>query len=297
MNNLDDTALPGELDVEQETLYRRRPRTIEVRRSRFPFRALRALGWLFLAAAVLVPTGYGGFRVLGYTLSSPQFQVSAANDLVIDGNRFVSREEIASALVLPLYWNSEEKASVFRLNLDEERKQVESIPWVKSASVTRVFPHRLVLHIVERVPVAFVNVGGKVKLVDGDGVMLEKPEKADFTFPVLDGFDAPDNLGDRRARLALYGEFMTQVATEAPSSGWLISEVNLADADDLQAVLVQGRETILVHFGRTSFPERFRNFLTLLPELRRTNTTIDSIDLRFRNQVVVNPKTAVTSDK
>lgn len=290
MNTLEDTPLPNDLDTEEETLYRRRKRNIDVRRSRFPYRARRIIGWLLLGAATLIPLSYGGIRLLGYALRSPQFRVTGGENVIIQGTRNVSREEVLSALGIPFYSRSGGGVSIFRLSLDEEMKQVELIPWVRRASVTRVFPNRLAVRITEREPVAFANIGGRVKLVDADGVLLEKPEKADFNFPVLEGLGEPGNANDRLARIALFQDFMKQLGAETPSSGWLVSEVDLADADDLQAMLVQGRETIQVHFGRSNFLERFHDFLSLLPEMRKTNTKIDSVDLRYRNQVVVNPQ-------
>jgi len=133
-------------------------------------------------------------------------------------------------------------------------------------------------------------MGGQVKLVDADGVFLEKPDKSEFNFPVLGGLDTTGNAMERVSRIAMYQEFMQQVKDSAPTSGWMISEVNLADAEDLKAMLVQGRESIEVHFGHTNFQERFSDFLNLLPDIRKTNAKIDSVDLRFRNQVVVNPE-------
>jgi hypothetical protein len=65
--------------------------------------------------------------------------------------------------------------------------------------------------------------------------------------------------------------------------------VDLSDASNLKALLVQGGQTLLVYFGHTAFLERFENLMTVLPQLRKTNASIDSVDLRFRNQVVVNP--------
>lgn len=292
MNTLEDTPLSNDLDIGEETLYRRRQKSIDVRRSRFPYRARRIIGWLLLGAAALIPLGYAGIRLRGYALRSPQFRVTGGGNVIIQGNQFVSREEVLGALGIPFYSRTGGGVSLFRLNLDEERKQVELIPWVQRASVTRVFPNRLAVRIQEREPVAFANIGGRVKLVDADGVLLEKPEKADFNFPVLEGLDEHGNANDRMARIALYQDFMKQLGAETPSSGWLVSEVDLADADNLQAMLVQGRETIQVNFGRSNFLERFHDFLSLLPEMRKTNAKIDSVDLRYRNQVVVNPQTS-----
>ena len=290
MEALENNPVPGDFDADEETLYRPRQRNISVKRSRFPHRLRRMIGWFLLGALAMVPFAYGGIRLMGYALHSPRFRLSGSDDVVVEGNRFVSREEVLSAMGLPLYWTAGEAVNVFRLNLDLERRQVEAISWVRSATVTRVFPHRLAVHIVERTPVAFVNVGGRIKLIDGEGALLEKPEKSDFNFPVLEGLTEPANGSERMTRLALYQDFMKELSADAPSSGWLISEVNLADADDLKALLVQGRETIDVHFGHNNFHERFSDFLALLPEVRKTNVKIDSIDLRYRNQVVVDPQ-------
>lgn len=290
MKPLADTLMPDDFDADGEVLYRRRPKNIDVRRSRFPVRARRMLGWLLVGGLAMMTLAYAGLRLATYASRSPRFHVSGSDDVAIDGNQYVSHEEILSAIGLQLYWTSGLGVSIFRINLNEARKQVESISWVKSAVVTRAFPHRLAVHIVERVPVAFVNLGGQVKLVDADGVFLEKPDKSDFNFPVLEGLDTAGNVTERVARIAMYQDFMRQLDARIPSSGWLVSEVNLADSDDLKAILVQGRENIEVHFGRSNFQERFSDFLALLPDIRKTNAKIDSVDLRFRNQVVVNPE-------
>jgi cell division protein FtsQ len=107
---------------------------------------------------------------------------------------------------------------------------------------------------------------------------------------VLTGLDAANGQAERVARLALYEVFERQIAGEIAGSGWMVSEVDLADPDDLKAMLVQGRETLQVHFGHEAFQERFRSFLTLLPEVRKAQGRIDSIDLRYRNQIIVNPE-------
>ena len=286
-----DTLLPGDLDAE-EPPYLRRQKAVAVRRKRFS----RHARWLFLGiAAALLLLGMVSYYLVSFALASPRFVFSSADDVVLEGNQYVSRQEVLSALGFSAKGPVRMGVSVFTLPLAERRKQVESIPWVQSASLSRAYPHRLAVHIVERVPVAFVNLGGRLKAVDSDGVFLEKPEKADFDFPVVTGLEAAPGLAERKQRLAVYLEFQTQVAAEAGHSGWLTSEVNLADADDLKALMVHGSQTIQLHFGDRDFLERFRSFLTLLPEVQKSNAKIDSVDLRYDNQIVVNPQSAGSS--
>lgn len=294
---IENIPLPEELD-EDESLYRRRRKAVPVRRTRFSS-LLRALRWLLTGLFfVLLPMSYTAYRMAMFASTSSLFQLDPEEDVVVEGNHHISRQEIIDALGLPPAGNRLGiEVNMFQLSLENKRRQVESLPWVLSATLCRAYPRRLVVRIAERTPIAFANVGGHVELVDAEGTFLEKPEKASFDFPILSGLESAGTVAERRSRLALYQEFGQKLAGELSKSGWLVSEVNLSDADDLKALLIQGQETILVHFGRRDFPERFHSFLTLLPEVRKTNSKIESVDLRYRNQIVVNPQRAVTSNK
>jgi len=289
MDTVDKVLLPEDLDPEEESPYRRRRQGVTVRGSRLAS-LRRLLRWALWAVLVFVPLAFAGYRFGPSLANSSLFRLDPARDVQIDGNHFVPREEIVSALGIPPAENPRDvETNIFQLSLDDERRRVESISWVRSAVLSRVYPHRLIVQVVERTPVAFANVGGRIKLVDSEGTLLEKPEKAFFDFPIVAGLDSVSGARERKSRLDLYHAFCEQLAGELPSSGWLISEVDLADADDLKALLVQGQETILIHFGSEAFAERFHDLLTSLPELRRTSPKIDSLDLRYRNQIVVNP--------
>jgi cell division protein FtsQ len=285
MDTVDKVLLPEDLDPEEESPYRRRRQGVTVRRSRFAT-FIRVLRWTSWTAVVFVPLAFAGYRLGPIAASSSLFRLDPAKDVDVVGNHFVSREDIVSALGIPPEGDME--ANIFRFLLDDQRRRVESISWVRSAVLSRVYPHRLVVHVVERTPVAFANVGGRIELVDSEGRLLEKPEKAFFDFPIIAGLDSVSE-PERKSRLVVYHSFCDQLAAELPSSGWLVSEVDLTDADDLKALLVQGQQTILIHFGSEAFAERFHDLLTSLPELRKTSDKIDSLDLRYRNQIVVNP--------
>jgi len=289
----EDIPLPDEPELEEESPYLRRQKAVAVRRSRLSRRLRLVLRGALFGILVLIPVGYVGYRLAAFALTSPRFLLTFPADVVVEGNGFVSRDEILSALGIPVPEKLGLGINLFRLSLEVKRKQVESIPWIRSATLTRAYPHRLAVHVVERTPVAFVNVGGQVKLVDAEGVLLEKPEKGVFDFPVLSGLEAEGGGAERRSRLALYEQFTRELAEEVPRSGWLVSEVDVTDADDLKALLIQGQETLLVHFGHNDFLPRFRNFLTLWPEVRKAHAKVDSVDLRYQNQIVVDPVGAV----
>jgi len=277
-----------------ETPYMRRSRAVAVRQSRIPQGIRRFAWWAGLIIFVLFPLGAAGYFLSAYLLSSPRFQVTSPADVTVEGNHYVSREEVLAALGVQA-GGFRKESNIFSNSLNRIEKQVEAIPWVQSATVVRSYPHSLVVYVTERVPVAFVDVGSRIRMVDGQGVLLDPPEKGHFDFPVVKGLDFQGNRAGRAARLNLYQEFMKDTSQKMAKSGWVVSEVDLSDESNLKALLVQGDQTLLVYFGNTAFLARFENLMTVLPRLRRTNARIDSVDLRFRNQVVVNPAGQVST--
>ncbi len=287
----DGLAIPDDLEPQEESPYLRRQKSVPMRRSRISRRVRVAL----FVIGVLLPVGFAGYGLATFALTSPCFVLTSPADIVVTGNHFVSREEVLGALGLPLTGNIKRGTNVFHMSLDVRRRGVETLPWVRTASITRILPHGLLVHLTERSPVAYANVGGRVSLVDDDGMLLEKPGNGVFDFPVLYGLEDLPSIDERRARLALYLEFMRELGVEAPRAGWMISEVYLTDAEDLKALLVNGQQTLQVHFGQTDFLPRFRNFLALLPEIQKTNGKLNSVDLRYRNQIVVDPQTSAAA--
>jgi cell division protein FtsQ len=289
----DALPTPDELDPQEESPYLRRQKSVPVRRSLISRRVRVAL----FVIGVLLPVGFAGYCLATFALTSPTFVLKSPEDVVVVGNHFVSREEVLGALGLPLTGNLKTGTNVFRMSLNAKRRRVEALPWVRTASLTRILPHGLRVYITERTPVAYANVGGRVSLVDDDGTLLEKPDIGAFDFPVLYGLENLAGIDERRARLALYLEFMRQLGVEAPRAGWMVSEVYLSDGEDLKALLIDGQQTVQVHFGQKDFLQRFQNFLVMIPEIQKSNAKLDSVDLRYRNQIVVDPQTSVPPAK
>ena len=287
--DIDDITLENDIEAGTESPFRRRSKAVPVRRGRA--RRLKTIvRWGFLLVLTLVLLGYGGYRLSLFGSRSPEFDLNSSEDVLLTGTQYVSREEVINALGLPRAGKLPTGINIFKMSMDEKCNQLESIPWVEKATVTRAYPNRLAVHIEERTPVAFVSLGSHIKLVDAKGVLLEKPDRASFNFPVVTGLESSSGPADRAARLNVYSLFARDVTDEASEAGWSVSEVNLADTDDLKAMLAKDRETIELHFGRRSFVVRFRNFLVLLPELRKSGRPVDSIDLRYGQQVVVKPR-------
>ncbi|HEX5482249.1 MAG TPA: FtsQ-type POTRA domain-containing protein [Terriglobia bacterium] len=277
--------LPEEFD--EPSPYRRRQQAVGVRRGRQDGRARVARAVLL---GVLLPLGIIGatYVISTHATNSSRFLFHPDQDLALMGNHYVSRMEVMNALG----WGRlgiAQAPNVFQLSLAEARKRLEAIPWVESATVSRILPNRLTVNIIERTPVAFVDVGGHLELVDKEGVFLQPPGKAAFDFPVLYGLDPGSTPARRKALLGSYLRFLQETRDDVTRSGWMISEVNLSDPSDLKLLMVQGRETVLAHFGGKDFPSRFKTFARVAPKALADNPRIDSMDMRYNGEVVVDP--------
>ena len=196
---------------------------------------------------------------------------------------------------------------MLRVPLDERRRLLEAIPWVEQATVRRALPNRIQVEVIERTPVAFLRQGAELALVDAQGVILERPLEGDFHFPVVSGIDAGMRREERARRLQMLVAFLQDVDRARAGAGELVSEVDLSDAADLRATLERlppgsvadaaAAGPIVVHFGNGGFQNKYRVLLENIGQWRATAGRVDSVDLRFNGQVVVNPESPVVTAK
>jgi cell division protein FtsQ len=61
--------------------------------------------------------------------------------------------------------------------------------------------------------------------------------------------------------------------------------------------MADDHETVLVHFGDSDFGAKYQTLAENFSQWRASTGRVDSIDLRFSRQVVVNPETSTTASK
>jgi cell division protein FtsQ len=163
------------------------------------------------------------------------------------------------------------------------------------------------VEVVERTPVAFLRQGADLALVDARGVILERPLEGDFHFPVVTGIGAGMPREERAQRLQMLVAFLQDVERARAGAGEQVSEVDLGDAADLRVTLARlpagavadsaASGPILVHFGNGDFQNKYRVLLENIGQWRATAGRVDSVDLRFNGQVVVNPESPAVTAK
>ncbi len=201
----------------------------------------------------------------------------------------------------------------FRLN--ERRRQLETIPWVEQATVRRALPNRIEVEITERTPIAFLREGSDLALVDVHGVILDRPLKGNFHFPVVTGMGADMPIEDREQRMQMFAGFSQQVESARGGAMDQVSEVDLTEAKDLRAT-ISGLQVanssggasandgwgntdapIMVHFGNSDFQSKYLTVLNDIGQWRAAAGRVESVDLRFNGEAVVNPDRTILALK
>ena len=249
-----------------------------------------------------------------FLLASPEMSLIHPEQVELSGNSNVSR-----ARVLDIF-RADRGHSVLRIPLDERRRQLESIPWIEQATVRRALPHTIQVEIAERTPIAFLREGSEMSLVDVHGVILDRPLQGKFHFPVVTGMNSGMPADEREKRMQLFAGFLQQLDSARAGAVEEVSEVDLSDAHDLRASLT-GLQTggalaansasgaspaslsgsssewgdadapILVHFGDSDFEAKYQTLIDKMGQWRATAGRVESVDLRFNGEAVVNADT------
>jgi cell division protein FtsQ len=291
----------NEVLAEEEPRYLRRQKPVEVRRRKFGKRTWPFYRRAMVAGAAVLVGGFALYQLGSFFLYSPRVTLASLDQIEVTGTHFLLRQTIVEK------FSQDANRSVLRVPLDQRRAALESIPWVDHAIVSRILPDRLRVEIVERTPVAFLRNGSELGLIDAHGVLLDRPVEGDFQFPVVGGLSEATPAAQREQRMGYYTQLLRDLTQVKPGAADHVSEVDLSDASDVRAMLaglgqmgitgLDDQGPVLVHFGNKDFDTKFRVLVDNIAQWRATAGRVDSVDLRFSKQVVVNPEARVVAVK
>ncbi|HWP84499.1 MAG TPA: FtsQ-type POTRA domain-containing protein [Terriglobia bacterium] len=256
----------------------------EGRRGSVPPGRFRLRNWA-LRLIALAGLAAGGWALVRFASSDPRFQLRS---LEWHGLQYASRPAVEAVFAADYGGN------LYAVPLQQRRQALEQVAWIRSATLTRILPDRLSIRVEERRPVAFLWTRGGVQLVDVEGVILEAPPEASWTFPVLRGVPEREPAERRKKRLARYLRLLEELQTEDQGGPPELSEVNLADPANLTAVVADAGGAVRLHLGDERFAERYAIYRAHIAGWRQRFHEIHSIDLRYEGQAVIQSAAPVT---
>jgi cell division protein FtsQ len=278
-----------DLEPEEDSPFLRAQKRVPVRRGPLPSKkAANRLKYAAMAAAVLAVSAIVAGGLVRYGRNSWRFRVESSDHIQIAGNHNVARGDVLQV------FGGDIARNVFSVPLEERKKQLERIPWIESATVMRLLPNRLKVEIRERTPVAFVQIGARIALIDAGGVVMEIPAGAQtrYSFPVLVGMKDAEPLSTRAARMRLFALLLRELDAGGANYARDVAEVDLSDPEDVRITVTDTRGEVLIHLGASNFLDRYKIFVAHVQEWRQQFPRLDSVDLRYDRQVIVNPDVA-----
>lgn len=248
-------------------------------------RAARLFIWALAAAGILL----GAKSVNSFLLRDPRFELECSareaapcSDMEIHGAVYASKARIQSVFA------DDFGTSVFHIPLAERRRRLLAVDWVSSASVSRVWPSRIVVTITERTPTAFAKlpVGGssrfRFSLIDRDGVLLAIPPRVRFHLPVVSGVTEEQSEADRSVRVKAAQHLLEDLGPQAKE----VSEINASNTMDMRVITETGGHAVELWMGDQHYRSRYTHFIEHYDEIRRHSEQATVFDLRLDDRIL-----------
>ncbi len=226
---------------------------------------------LFVALVLML-----GLAATGWLAAEWEPRVLPVRVITVDGEmRSLSRQELQKQVASHL------TGGILSQDLDALREYVVALPWVRDASLRRVWPDRLILEVTEHHAVARWGVDG---LVTREGeIFYPRDRRVPAGLPRLSG---PDDLA------ATVVERLMLWEPRLADYGLLIDALGCDRRGDWTLELLGGP---VLRFGTEQLEQRFSRLLAAFPRIEAVAAP-ERIDLRYSNGLAVRWRTDTGSE-
>jgi cell division protein FtsQ len=196
-------------------------------RKRFARRqwARRWLAWRRVVALLLLIALMVGAVWLFYFSD-----VLAVKQVEVHGTRSLASAEVREVAAVP------SGQPLARVDLDAIRARVEALAVVRVADVTRSWPDQVLIDVEERVAIAVVEIGGRTRGMDSEGVVFREYPKPPPGMPQVR--TSTDTRSDALREAALVVEALP------PEIDRRVDHVEVATIDQISLVLRDGKTVV-----------------------------------------------------
>jgi cell division protein FtsQ len=126
-------------------------------------------------------------------------------DIEINGTREVSRIDVLTNIDLG------PDRSLFAFDVHKARDDLKRLSWIRDVSVSKAYPDKLVINVIERDPYAIWQNGQALYVVGRDGTEIEPFEERFASLPLVVGKGAASHAADLIAAVDRYPELAGKV--------------------------------------------------------------------------------------
>jgi cell division septal protein FtsQ len=199
-------------------------------------------------------------------------------EVKVEGNRKIPQETLLSLTLM------EGMPNLFSINLKEVVKQLESHPWIEQVRVRKVFPHKILIQIEERKPMAIIQLE-ELYYIDTKGEIFSPVgDRDEYNYPYLTGLTRQvleKNPVEAKRLITKALELLRIVDQEKVPPLEDISEIHMEKIFGIQCFTKT--EGVEVKMGWEDFGEKLKRASLIWSDLRKRGfsaTTIDCSDLK-----------------
>jgi cell division septal protein FtsQ len=286
------TARGGLADLAEATVAMADQRLGRRSRRRRMIRLVRRGGASFCVGLLVVALG-GALASGGrWLLTAPRFAVERVE---VAGQSQLSVDQVVAASGLSPGQN------LFRLDARRAVAGVEALPMVRRAVLVRDFPNRVTLLVEERQPFVLVHARGLHRpaggfywpaggfyWVDEQGAPLGPETRAvALDVPLVSAAGGDDVAGSGWTSPERVAVGVALIRTLMRAQSPLLREISEVDVSRPEGPVLYMLDGVEVRLGREDWDGRLERLGGVLAQLRVSGQEAMSIDLRFRDQVVL----------
>jgi len=197
-------------------------------------------------------------------------------EIVFKGNHHLKNEELSA--LCQVRSNSE----LFGVSGRDIYRNLKQSPWIKDAAVRKELSGVVLIKVTERLPIALLRLDDKTFLIDKEGIVLEQMKEGSLLLlPMIKDIDPVKNgetyAGAVRFVRVLYDKRVVSYNGDVEITGQKPEDIALKI------------DKILIKVGMGDFEKKLERLAFVRDEIERRNMTVEYIDLRFADKIIVKP--------
>ncbi len=225
-----------------------------------------------------------GILILSIIYANNQF-VFLINEISVSGNKELTKNEVINISEINKGMN------IFSTNIGNTINKLKDEPYIRYAFVSRTFPNKIVINILEREPVALISMD-EIYSFDISGVLLSRPTKSTKNLPKITGIESVYKFefgkSTIHAQIRQGVDIIGQINNSYKEIQDFISELHW-DRKYKEWTIISKKYNPLIKLGADDFHSKLYALNSYLEQNHEDNkiNKLKYIDLRFKNQLIV----------
>jgi len=234
-----------------------------------------------IATGLLAVTLAGGI-LYGCYLAVTSITIFSLKSIEVSDTVHLKRDEILGLAGI------EPGTDLLRMNLKRMGDHILQNPWVETVRINRYFPDTVSIAVIERVPVAIVNMGF-IYYLDKKGKIFKVLNQGDvLDFPVVTGFSEEGLSSDPKGTQEALAATCDLLEILHEKGAFILADVSEIHYDEgFGFTLFTAAGGLPVKVGSGDFSAKIERFARIYRDLMVQLPSIHYIDLDFNDKIIV----------